>query len=274
MNKRTAIYRLKVSKTAKMVALEMLASLVTKTAELAEIMGLGGSTVRRAKAELRAVGWKLKTLKSERSKVSAAPLGSERSKRSKVSALARAYKESTLQVDTSCEESDSKKAGTEDSNQLRAGSSRELVSVAPSFLSAQGSVAPAPVIFENTVQLDPLHGMLATVAGWYDPAWLPEARWTRARSTVARMIALHGSPVVLKAVGDLAAQIDGGVAVLHPVIVLEKVCQRLKATPAKAPPEPPWVVEKRRRGLHFLALAEGDPAAWAKERQQDAEVGA
>ena len=102
--------------------------------------------------------------------------------------------------------------------------------------------------------------MLATIAGWYDAAWLPEERWKRAKRTTARLIALHGSPIVLAAVGELAAQIDDGVPVIRPVIVLEKVCQRLKANPPK-PHVPPWEVEKRRRAEEFNRILRGEAVA-------------
>jgi hypothetical protein len=64
---RKAIYALDVSTTAKLIAIEMLDSMVTRTRDLASITGFSSPTIRRAKAALRAAGWKLmRPLKSER----------------------------------------------------------------------------------------------------------------------------------------------------------------------------------------------------------------
>ena len=73
------------------------------------------------------------------------------------------------------------------------------------------------------------------------------------------MVALHTSPIVTQAVGELAAQIDSGDVVVKPILVLEKVCQRIKEDKAKRPPrEAPWEAEKRIRGERFLAMVRGE----------------
>jgi len=116
-----------------------------------------------------------------------------------------------------------------------------------------GEVSPAA----GLRPADPLRALLWHLARWHDANWPDEKR---ARGTLARLIALHGSPTVVAAFGELTAQMDDGVPVARPVVVLEKVCQRLKATPAK-PRVPPWEVEKRRKAEEFNRILRGEAVA-------------
>lgn len=89
------------------------------------------------------------------------------------------------------------------------------------------------------VQLAGLNGAKSLVvdqlAKWINPLIPDQQTAERALTT---QITLFGGEVVKRAFGELQAQIDSGGLVGRPIVVLNKICQRIKADPQKRPSKP------------------------------------
>lgn len=74
--------------------------------------------------------------------------------------------------------------------------------------------------------------VIADLARWINPTF-PDI--VTAQGALRTQIGIHGAPIVKQAYGELKAQMDSGDLISRPIVVLDKICQRIKREGPKAP---------------------------------------
>lgn len=67
--------------------------------------------------------------------------------------------------------------------------------------------------------------VIADLARWINPTF-PDI--VTAQGALRTQIGIHGAPIVKQAYGELKAQIDSGDLISRPIVLLDKICQRIK----------------------------------------------